>query len=618
MIKPCCSSDETKRLREAEKRKKENRSAKRLAHYHNNKESINRKLREKRSEAKRLKAAAQQQVDNSNTASDSSCKPKKYDWALYKRNQRAKAKEELKKKEESKCTRNDSGTAFPTRMSKKRRVDLVKSHLPESPAKKLAVVATLIESPTTRKGLMRKGLISSAEKNDEAAVALLAMHDAREAINATKGGRSNDSRAATQTALGFLCGDKVKNNRMKTKVSKMLNINRKSVGRAYNHRKKVLKSEKSCWTYTEQQTRIDAIPAEHRKLAHDFWASPDISRTTPNKRDIVRKRLAPKIYVAHPKQILDKTQTEAYMEIKTKYPEIKMGQRVFESCKPFYIATPRSQDRVSCCCRVHVETRMLFQSCMEFRRQLDEQLPEEKYTVYKHVSDLVNEMLCPKKNGNEYHKPLCLQRNCENCGIDGFKISNKENDITETAPIVKWRKFEYVVIGVNSDNSEKKKLQLVDKLTPPGEMFLHFKNLLQRYPSHQFRANWQNQQLRELVENLPLGHAVAVHDYFENYTCSMQDQIQSLYFLQVQASIHITILHRHALLGIDGIESTEENPFVITEHIFVISSDCKHDHHSVHSVWKHMAGYLKKIGMKYRKAFLNRHSLNKQALLGMF
>ena len=118
----------------------------------------------------------------------------------------------------------------------------------------------------------------------------------------------------------------------------MLNINRKRVRRAYNHRKKVLKSEKSCWTYIERRTRIDTIPAEHRKLAHDFWASPDISRTTPNKKDIVRKRLAPKTYVVDPKQILEKTQTEAYVEFKTKYPEIKMGRRMFESCKPFYIA----------------------------------------------------------------------------------------------------------------------------------------------------------------------------------------------------------------------------------------------------------------------------------------
>ena len=154
------------------------------------------------------------------------------------------------------------------------------------------------------------------------------------------------------------------------------------------------------------------------------------------------------------------------------------------------------------------------------------------------MSDLVNETLCPEKDGSEYHDPQCLERNCKNCGIDGFRISNKEKDITETAPIVKWRKFEYVVIGVNSDNSEKKKLQLVDKSTTPGKMFSHFKNLLKTYPSHQFWANWQNQQLHELVENLPVGHAVAVHDYSENYTCSMQDHIQSLYFSQVHSYYH--------------------------------------------------------------------------------
>jgi hypothetical protein len=62
------------------------------------------------------------------------------------------------------------------------------------------------------------------------------MRDARDAISVTKGQRCNDSRAATQTALGFLCGDTIKSNRMKTKVSQMLNINRKRIGKAYNHR----------------------------------------------------------------------------------------------------------------------------------------------------------------------------------------------------------------------------------------------------------------------------------------------------------------------------------------------------------------------------------------------
>ena len=181
----------------------------------------------------------------------------------------------------------------------------------------------------------------------------------------------------------------------------------------------------------------------------------------------------------------------------------------------------------------------------------------------------------------------------------------EEEDFTDNAPLIKWRKFEYVVTGVNEDNSDKRKLKLVDKLTSPGEMFVYLKKLVETYPSHQFRANWQNQQLRDLVENLPVGHAVAVHDYSENYSCTMQDQIQSLYFSQVQASIHITILHHHALLNVDGIQSTDENSHVITEHIFVISPDSKHDHHSVHSARKLMNGYLDEIGGKMSIILVN-------------
>ena len=51
-----------------------------------------------------------------------------------------------------------------------------------------------------------------------------------------------------------------------------------------------------------------------------------ISRVVPNKNTgIVRKRLPPKTYVSHPRHILEKTQTEAYLEFKRKYPHVKMG-----------------------------------------------------------------------------------------------------------------------------------------------------------------------------------------------------------------------------------------------------------------------------------------------------
>ena len=59
--------------------------------------------------------------------------------------------------------------------------------------------------------------------------------------------------------------------------------------------------------------------------------------------------------------------------------------------------------------------------------------------------------------------------------------------------------------------------------------------------------------------------------------------------------MHVTILHRRSLKDVDGVESTIEDPVIITEHIFVISPDTKHDHHSVHQVRELVAGYLKEI-----------------------
>ena len=144
-----------------------------------------------------------------------------------------------------------------------------------------------------------------------------------------------------------------------------------------------------------------------------------------------------------------------------------------------------------------------------------------------------------KKRWRKIPSTRSLLQKCQNCRVSVFKVLDEEEDLTNDAPLIKWRKFEYVVTGVYEDNSDEKKLKLVDKLTSPGEMFLCLKKLLEIYPSHQFRANWQNQQLQDLIDNLPVGHAVAVHDYSKTTAVLCKIQIQSLYFSQVQASIHI-------------------------------------------------------------------------------
>ena len=123
------------------------------------------------------------------------------------------------------------------------------------------------------------------------------------------------------------------------------------------------------------------------KLVHDFWAGPEVTCRTGNKKDTIRKRIAPKVYVQHEKQILEMTQTEVFLAFKRKYPDVKIGQRAFEKCRPFYVIPLRMQDRNLCCCRVHVGMQIAFKSCIYFRKKLLQARNERSETVpiYEHL-----------------------------------------------------------------------------------------------------------------------------------------------------------------------------------------------------------------------------------------
>lgn len=105
---------------------------------------------------------------------------------------------------------------------------------------------------------------------------------------------------------------------------------------------------------------------------------------------------------------------------------------------------------------------------------------------------------------------------------------------------------------------------LVEKISKPGEMISYFLKLLDKFPSHMFRAKWQNTQLKSLVKNLPLKHYITVHDFSENFKCKEQTEIQSDYFQKQEVSIHVTLIYRHTMLNADGVQSTIDDPHVIT------------------------------------------------------
>ena len=88
-----------------------------------------------------------------------------------------------------------------------------------------------------------------------------------------------------------------------------------------------------------------------------------------------------------------KKHSEIFQDFKKKYPEIGMKQRAFENCKPFFVVPARPKDRNSCCCRQHVEIRMLFKMCMDYGRSIVSKDAERStvFQVYDSLNKLVDE-----------------------------------------------------------------------------------------------------------------------------------------------------------------------------------------------------------------------------------
>ena len=204
------------------------------------------------------------------------------------------------------------------------------------------------------------------------------------------------------------------------------------------------------------------------------------------------------------------------------------------------------RDRRSFLYRKHEEAKLVFSECIKFRKNvLKEVAHADNPPVPLSVKEAVELTLCPKPEGNEFHKFSCINRERVNCGTRLFRLLLEESS---ERGMVKWRRFDYVETRKLTSSGEKqKKIALVQKDTPPKGLFQYFK-LLDAYPHQQFMAVWHKKQLDDLLENLPTGNVVCNHDYSESCACRGQNEVQSQYLDVNKASLHITVMFRHATM----------------------------------------------------------------------
>jgi len=84
------------------------------------------------------------------------------------------------------------------------------------------------------------------------------------------------------------------------------------------------------WLYTKRKVRGDALTDEESKVIYDYRTN-TASRPTGDKKDFSKKRIGKNEYIHHAKHVLEKTQTETFIEFSNLHPEIKVKQRKFET-----------------------------------------------------------------------------------------------------------------------------------------------------------------------------------------------------------------------------------------------------------------------------------------------
>ena len=184
------------RLRESRERKKQKKREYNARFYVKNKDKILKDRKEERRK-KRPRVVVEEERES---------KAPKPNWRLYKAKQRARKKAENEKKASTNVPVSPNAVrgTFPKRTSRKRAVDTTRTYLPSSPRKKVAVIASLVESPKTQYSLQRLGYLNSPENQEDERIASAILEDAKTALQATTKKRSNDARAATHVSLSVL------------------------------------------------------------------------------------------------------------------------------------------------------------------------------------------------------------------------------------------------------------------------------------------------------------------------------------------------------------------------------------------------------------------------------
>ena len=335
-----------------------------------------------------------------------------------------------------------------------------------------------------------------------------------------------------------------------------------------------------------RKKRKDALPESTKNLVRSFWMSENVSREVPLKKRVKKG--------GQPPFLLECTYLEAFRKFTASHPDVSIGYCKFVQLKPCNVMLMKALERVVCCCikceNVKLKTKALNTNASVMKVNIQT----------KNMDDLTKLTICPPKE-NDKVSMKCLNRECRECSTDAVKqhyqpLVNAHQKDEQTGTHVtfnEWRsvKEEYEVRSKGKEKEAKQKktvnrLKLVTDKKPVDQVISLLMKDMEAYPAHKFRADWQKKQLNDLKDNLPPKSAAVVIDFAMNYTCFLQDEVQSYHWSPPQVTLHPCYAYINA--------SSAASAPTHTEAVIFISSDLRHDAAAVAKFMELCSGHLKK------------------------
>ena len=142
-------------------------------------------------------------------------------------------------------------------------------------------------------------------------------------------------------------------------------------------------------------------------LVQTFWH--DNTRPSSNMKDVLKHCRGSRNNEPHFKHYLDMTQTQLFEMFKVSHVELRLGQRYFEKCKPWYVRIHTIQN--TCCCRYHIEFDLYYHTFAHTDHFLHPNHVQECSSIVPPMSskDFIHSIMCPRQDGQTHYLKQCVE-----------------------------------------------------------------------------------------------------------------------------------------------------------------------------------------------------------------